>query len=214
MPNTFTDNPQAGHTLATDQPNIEANFLYLANTLGTSNSNNGDHQISIGGTDAVTFEGRHRQVCFNNRHGSAPTVAGIGDGTNALLYADNGNVFFGSVTGAGAFQLTTYNSGANFGGHATIGGSINAGWTFLPGGLILQYGTVQSPGGGGTVQFPIAFPNAPLSITFSIVTDTGGLHGYWINKDLPNRFTQTQFIYTGDTASASITNMFWMCIGY
>src|SRR6185437_13586618 len=151
MANTYTDTPIASHTLAADQPVIEGNFLYLANTLGTSNGKNGDHQIALTGVDTTQFEGRHRQVCLNNRHGAAPTVAGIGDGTNALIYADDGNIFFGSVTGTGAFQLTTYNGGANFGGYATIATAgfktvRGAGWTFLPGGLIYQYGYIQSPG--------------------------------------------------------------------
>lgn len=189
MSNTYTDTPIASHTLAADQPIIEGNFLYLANTLGTSNAKNGDHQISLTGNDATAFEGRHRQVCFNNRHAGPPTVAGIGDGTNALLYGDNGNVFFGSATGAGAFQLTTYNAGANFGANANYqaagGGfaSCTGGWTFLPGGLIMQYGaaTTLNPGGAIKVKYAITFPNTFISIVVTPRTSTaigGGNHDW------------------------------------
>ena len=74
MPNTFQDIPKGGDVLSQSQLDIEHNFLYLADTLGTS-LKAGDHQVSIGGTDAVQFEGRHLQVCFKNRNGAAPTVA-------------------------------------------------------------------------------------------------------------------------------------------
>lgn len=189
MPNTYTDTPIASHTLAIDQPAMEANYLYLANTLGTSGGKNGDHQISVGGVDNTSFEGRHRQVCLNNRHGAAPTVAGISDGTNALVYADNGNLFFGSATGAGAFQLTTYNAGTNFGGNAYYQvaaagiAKTGGGWSFLPGGLIMNYGyaTKLTPGGTVKVYYATPFPTAAISIVVTPQTSTsigGGTHDW------------------------------------
>lgn len=189
MANTYTDTPIASHTLAADQPVIEGNFLYLANTLGTSNAKNGDHQISLTGVDSTAFEGRHRQVCLNNRHAGVPTVAGIGDGTNAMIYADNGNLVFGSATGAGAFQLTTYNAGANFGANVNYQASasgiakVTGGWTFLPGGLLMQYGaaTTLSPGGTVKVIYAIPFPVSFISIVVTPRTSSsigGGNHDW------------------------------------
>lgn len=208
MTYTLTDAPIANHTLATDQPLIENNNLYFTNSLTK------DHQIVLGHTNATTFEGRHIQVCFNNRHGSAPTVAGIGDGTNAILYADNGNIFFGSV-GAGAFQLTTFNATtANFGGTAAIGGSTNAGWTFLPGGLIFQYGTatVSANGTATALTFPINFPTACLNITVGCITAEGNSPG-----------SNNQFVKSGsvsaagfsvvNSSSSSARSIYWQAIG-
>src|ERR1700687_649090 len=140
MANQYLDIPQAGDILSTSQGQLEHNFLYLANTLGTS-SKSGDHQIAIGNADNATFEGRHLQVCLKNRNALPPTASGIGDGTDSLIYSNNGNLFLGSVAGAGAFQLTTYNSntplfGTNTNYDNTASGTFNGGWTFLPGGLI------------------------------------------------------------------------------
>ena len=207
MANTYTDTPIASHTLAADQPVIEGNFLYLANTLGTSNAKNGDHQIALTGVDTTQFEGRHRQVCLNNRHGAAPTVAGIGDGTNVLLYGDNGNLFFGSATGAGAFQLTTYNAGANFGANPN-------GWTFLPGGLIMQYGTiaVNPSGTPTTIPFPITFPTSVLSITMSFINNGGdspSANSVYVKAGtvLTNQFNVT------NSSSGTLISIYWMAIG-
>lgn len=167
MPNQYTDVPQAAHTLAADQPPMEANFLYLANTLGTSNGKNGDHQISVGASDNAVFEGRHRQCCFNNRHGSVPlpSVAGIGDGVDSLIYSDNGNLFFNSSIGAGALQLTNFSSSGNFGG-------TNTGWTYLPGGLQMLYGVV-APTNSTTVTInfaALALPNFTTTMFQAQVT--------------------------------------------
>jgi hypothetical protein len=203
-PNTYTDTPIASNTLANDQPVIRSDITYLANTLGTSNAKNGDHQISFGGKDTDSFEGRHRQVCFNNRHVGAPTVAGIADGVNALLYADNGNIFFGSATGAGAFQLTNYNSTAGFGSVTT------SGWTFLPGGLFLQYGQVSSPGSSGIVTFPLNFPssNPPIMIQVSLERSSAGQTATIDSATAP---TSSQFKYL--TSSGGSVFLFWMAIG-
>ena len=210
MPNTYTDNPQASHTLAADQPNIRANFDYIANTLGTS-LKSGDHQVSIGGVDTNSFEGRHLQVCLNNRHGAAPTVAGIGDGTNSLIYSDNGNLFFGSATGAGAFQITTYNSGGTFGNATT-------GWTFFPGGLIANYGKVTGqtgawPAGNQTINFNapnINFPTACFSVMVTFIGPASSSAG-----DVCIISTSTSsfvWAFTG-SASASFDGFYWIAIG-
>lgn len=207
MPNTYTDTPIASHTLAADQPAIEANFLYLANTLGTS-LKSGDHQIAVGDLDNASFEGRHLQVCLNNRHGAAPTVAGIGDGTNSMIYSDNGNLFFGSATGAGAFQLTTYNSGGNFGGNPN-------GWTMLPGGLIMQYGTsaINASGTPTTISFPITFPSAVLSITLGFVSSQGNspsANSVFIKS---GSVATNQFVVTNSSSGGSLGNIYYMAIG-
>lgn len=200
MANTFQDIPQANDILSDSQGDILGNFNYLVNTLGTSNGKNGDHAISIGGADNVTFEGRHRQVCFNNRNGAAPTVAGIADGTTAMFYGDNGNVFFSTAGTAGAFQLTRYNTVTHFGGNNIYqagGGAIaqaRGGWTFLPGGLYMMYGSATNvvPGGTSRVDFAFAFPATTISVVVTPFTSTaigGGNHDWAISAIALGNFT-------------------------
>jgi len=208
MPNSYSDTPIASHTLAADQPVMEANFNYLANTLGTSNAKNGDHQISIGGADNNAFEGRHRQVCFNNRNGSEPVATSIADGVDSLLYSKNGNVYFSSSLGASPFQLTTYNAQANFGASPN-------GWTFLPGGLILQYGTsaVNTVGTPTTITFPMTFPTAVLSITMGFVNNAGGNSPAANSAFVKSGSVATNQFVVMNSSSGNLTNIYWMAIG-
>jgi hypothetical protein len=207
MPNTFTDVPIASHTLAQDQDPMRQNFNYLVDTLGTSNAKNGDHQISLAGVDSTQFEGRHRQVCFNNRHGAAPTAAGIGDGTNALLYADDGNIFLDSTTLAGPYKITNVNAAMPL---ATFGAT-NNGWTFLPGGLFVQYGRVNGPNvpSTGTVTFAQAFPTALFSVFFNFARNASSTDSFWI--DDTKTFDKTTFSWKSSTGSAS--KLYWVAIG-
>jgi hypothetical protein len=208
MSNTYTDTPIASHTLAMDQPTIEANFLYLANTLGTSNSKNGDHQISLTGVDTTSFEGRHRQVCLNNRHGLAPTVAGIGDGTDALIYSDNGNIFFGTSVGAGNFKMTTFNANT-LGGLASF--ATGPGWTFLPGGLIMQYGiaTITGSSSPQTISFPITFPGAVFSVTTTGISSNSSTN----TVNISSGSIATNQFQIFNSATTSVLSMYWMAIG-
>jgi hypothetical protein len=214
MPNTFTDVPIDSHTLAQDQDPMRQNFGYIPGALGK------DHQIVFGDSDTGTpFEGRHMQVSLNNRHGAVPTVAGIGDETNSLIYSDNGNLIFGSALGAGAFQLTTYNAAANFGGNATItiGGFTinNAGWTFLPGGLILMYANslVLSNPSVTTIPFPFTFPNNVFAITFGLSYSGGnnpGANNVYIKSGSIN---QSNFQVVSSASGGSFTPVYYMAIG-
>ncbi len=154
MPNTYTDVPIGSHTLAQDQPLMEENFLYLANTLGTSLNASKDHQIGLNGVDTTSFEGRHRQVSFNNQVIGSVTPA-FSDGATAVLFTNNqGDI---SVTfpsfGAAATRLTLNSkkpvASAN-------------GFSWLPAGLLIQWGSFD-PTSSTSVSFPTSFPNNAFS---------------------------------------------------
>jgi hypothetical protein len=85
------------------------------------------------------------------------------------------------------------------------------GWTFLPGGLLLQYGSVSSPEeSGGYVTFPIPFTIAWYSITFSFSrTNSSSAQSIQINDaTAPNR---SYFYYT--SSNDNNNNLYWMAIG-
>lgn len=215
MPNTLTDAPQASHILANDQPLMEANNLFYVNTLGK------DHQIALGDNDGASFEGRHKQVCYNNRHGNAPILSMIGDGTNALTYADNGNLFLDSATLAGPYQLTTVNASLSaslfgaFGNTSTttpVNGAVqcnNAGWSFLPGGLIFQYGTNPTPGNGTfSINFPVTFPTKCSQLFITGLRNSSNVDQiYQVSK------SQGSFSYRTTTSNVGFTSFDWFAIG-
>lgn len=211
MVKTYKDIPQPGDILATSQNDLENNMAYLANTLGQS-LKAGDHQIGMNNVppssvhnDGVVFEGRHVQVSLNDRTGSPPTVAGIADGTNSLIYSAGGELQFSSINNNGPYQLTTTNTTspsadyAFFGQNLTIsGGPTIGGWTFLPGNLVLMYGlTITNVAGAGSVTYPITLNNNAYSMTTQygvkiLVTTTVG------------------FGFTGGPSNGTV---FWMAIG-
>lgn len=97
-----------------------------------------------------------------------------------------------------------YPSNASPAGATTTGG-----WTFLPGGLLLQYGTVTAPGNPSTtVSFPIAFTSTPFAMTISIKRNSGSNDNLFINSK-----SSTTFTYFASTSNAGFQSFDWMAIG-
>jgi hypothetical protein len=84
------------------------------------------------------------------------------------------------------------------------------GWTFLPGGLILQYGTYSNLpnliGTSGTIFFPFPFPNSVASITLGPVIPVSASVGIRFST-----ITTSSFGYfVSQTGGGQIS---WMAIG-
>lgn len=79
------------------------------------------------------------------------------------------------------------------------------GYAQLPSGLFIQWG-VYSGATNGTVTFPIAFPNACLSVTIT-ARNTGAV---CLNNITPS----TTSFYWRDTAVAENTGIRWTAVGY
>lgn len=193
MPNQFKDIPQPGDILATSQSDLEHNFLYIQGALGK------DHQVVIGDTDTGTpFEGRHLQVSLK---GQAASIAFPSDSVDSQIWSHSGNLFFQNGTAGQSFQFTTANSTANFGSivnyQAAGGGfgSCTGGWTFLPGGLIMNYGSVTTvnPGGSINVKLACTFPGSNIaSIVVTPNTTSsigGGNHDWTVLSPTASQFT-------------------------
>lgn len=134
MTNVFTPNtPQAGNFPANDQPLMNDNFQYL-NGFGSR-----DHQFTK--DTANTNDGTHKQVTLTDE--AAPGFAGA----SSALFSNTANgqsqLFFQNNTPA-TVQLTTIKTGV-----PTLAAN---GVSFLPGGLLIQWGT-----GANNITFPIAF---------------------------------------------------------
>jgi hypothetical protein len=208
MPNTYTDTPIASHTLAADQPTMEANFLYLANTLGTTINASKDHQISQGGIDTNAFEGRHRQVSFNQQT-AASVIPAFSDGASAVLFsssAANGNL---SVTfpsyGAVGTQLTVSAYPPVNG--LTLGSS---GRTWLAGGMQMIWGSFN-PNSSTIIAFPFSgFPNAVMNIQ---LTGSASNNSTFRNNLSTGTVSKTGFTWQG-TVDSHYTPIYYLAIGY
>lgn len=141
-------------------------------------------------------------------------------GTNIISLGSGGGVASVSV---GAFdRLVLVNVGPNWyaiGGEAAQGQSSafsaskgNPGYQKLPSGLIIQWGScVPSP--SLTVTFPIAFPNACVSVT---CTPGGtGLGNAATHGNTGNSLTGfVANVFVASTGAGTTCTVFWIAIGY
>ncbi len=141
MPNEFTDNPNPGSQIqSVSRGLIRANFQYLQGSLGK------DHQMVFGDTDTgTTFEGRHLTVSLWNQNN--PDLPIPADGIDSYIWSSGGNVYWKNAITATGVQLTN----SNVGSPSAIA---NGGYTFLPGGIMMCWGTQAISGTSSTVTFP------------------------------------------------------------
>ncbi len=199
--------PLATDFLSQSQIDIKANFDQ-ANT-----------SFSVNHTpfNIASNNGKHKFVQMPQ--GAIPSGRTIGDGA---LYvkssSSNPDLFYTPDVAGKEYQLTrtndssygsfstdaAYTSGATPPGATTVGG-----WTFLPGGLLLQYGTVTAPGNPSTtVNFPIAFSTACYVVTISIKRTSGANDNLFINAK-----NTTTFTYFASTSGSGFQSFDFIAIG-
>lgn len=191
----YTDNiPQSGQTLGQTQANINTNFSIIrtvqkVNHEDFDNANEGKHKFlqmpeqGAGPTTAVNEAG------FYSKPGTNPVET---------------NLFFRAENSGFEYQLTKAVSAST----ASFGTS--TGWTFLPGGLLLQWGVANIPSGtGGTVVFPVAYTNPAYSVqlTMDRSSTSSANYGLFLNG------TPTNTGFATNSGLAGSHDVFWMAIG-
>ncbi len=191
---TYTILPNSGQSLGVTRAPINTNFsliqsVFDVNHVGFNNVGAGKHKFVVmpnQGSAPTTLAG---EVALYTKQGSA------GVGTSALYMIRDGN--------AGTeVQLST----------SAVGNAIagNTGYTWLPGGLFLQWGQVAAPGSSGTVIFLTPFDVTPYNIQLTLGrSNSSSTQAVYINTALT--LNNTQFNYT-ITTNDSIT-LYWMAIG-
>lgn len=188
--------PQPTDNLSDSQGDILTNFqsldtIFAKNHFAFSNStsNNGKHNF-------VQFP--KRTVIPPGLISGDGTVYSKTSGETELFYTpDNtGNEYQMSITDTAKFSLfatnTPYVSPVDFGG-----------WTFLPGGIILNYGTSRTVSGTQTITFAKSTATL-LSVTVSYKSSSTK---YGISTESGTGFTLVT------DASSSGTRFYWMAIG-
>lgn len=213
---TFKDKPASSDILSTSQGDIQGNFEFINTTLGK------DHQIAFNDLSSKTFEGRHIQVSLNNRHGSAPTVGSVSDGTDLVIYSDNGNLFSSSSINNGPFQLTNIQNnttlyGKNVNNYNAVGTDFTGGYVFI-GPLIFQYGNLNhgsiSPS-SGILKFPISFTNASsINVILTPISKSGGTSHSNTVSLIDGTITTTQFQWNWDTSTSAYVGFTWVAMGF
>lgn len=213
MPTYNPGIPTGTVPLNLDYQNIQNNFTVL-NTLY-----NTDH-VPLTNTD-VTISGYHQTIHSvpfsttssnppNNQPVVAPTaVTGVGEIFTAIIN-DGVNtataLYFQTDTGL-LTQLTR-----NF---LPVGNT--NGYTFLPGGLILQWGSKTVAPGANTVTFAtnnIAFPaNCWNVIAVPFYTGSGTSSASQAVYIAQDTLSKTKFDYSLVANSSGIKGFFWIAIG-
>jgi len=94
------------------------------------------------------------------------------------------------------------------------------GYTKLPNGLILQWGTIAAASHDqeydfGTITFPITFPTAVLNVSATMITSASVASGFDTIPGVKAVTTASAQFYAGCTSSGTETyGLYWSAIGY
>lgn len=160
---SYIPKPDAsGDTLSASRDPIRTNFTILKDRFDENHVN----------LDGGAGGGKHSFLQMPNQ-GSAPPTAASESGFYAAAVGGVSQLHFRGETTGSPYQLTVGTSGVDpaiteFGTNTAYVADHTGGWTFLPGGLIMQYGARSTPGESGVITFPRAFPTAYFVITLTM----------------------------------------------
>lgn len=203
---TFTSNvPVSGDSLGSTRDRIRSNFQQIAiveavNHVAFNQTGQGKH----------TFLQMPEQV-------SAPVtlVDEAAFYSKVAVNPAEANLFFRAENNGFEYQLTKSVSAStglfgvqtnNYNGSGT---DKNGGWTFLPGGMLMQYGQVTSFGANSSkvIPFPVAFTSGCFSITL------GRISGVDVSSQVVVNAAAGMSNFTLTNYSGVTTQVYWMAIG-
>lgn len=197
-----TNMPQATQSLAVTQPLILSNFGAINTAFAVDHINFND-----------PGQGKHNKITFPVQ--VLPIVINVGD---LALYS-----LLNTTTAK--HELNVYK--ANNAGYVNVPFTASvlsnslpvqngAGWSYLPSGLIIQWGNAIAASSSGTTiyNFPLAFPTAALNLQISLqetVTSTASDYYYFskIVSAATFEIENTQVV-----ASAIVPTFYFFAIGY
>lgn len=193
----FPNVPNGPDDPADDQPQMQVNTgsisgIFSEDHIGFNDPNGGLHNKSR----------YYRQLAIPAGLGAlmgtvyTKTVGGVTE----LFYTPDGS--------GNEYQMTATNS-TNFAGKF---GAFEPGWSFLPGGVLIQYGidTVSTSSGGTIVTFPRPFKAAttPFSIVLQMERNSSNVDVVYL---VPGSASNTQF--TMRQTSSATRDINWIAIG-
>lgn len=201
---TYDPRPNAsGDTLVDSRDPIRINFevirdAFVINHQGFNATNEGKHKfVQMPNQDTIPASAANEVTVFAQDSGSVSQLHIRGEGTGST------------------YQLTTTTSGvdpdfATFGTNTGYIANHTGGWTFLPGGLIMQYGARSTPGKVGVITFPRTFPTAYFSITMTMSRNASS-STQSVSVDNAVATVVASFAYRG--SSSNTDPIYWTAIG-
>lgn len=192
--------PPDGSSLGQTKVPIRNNLDGTFQTLNVDHvNNNGQPGSNPAGYHTIIHE--VTQTSVNTVSGVNQVFSGV-PGTLSVnssitpAIPSNGDTQLYSLSGTGVLsQLTGASASAN--GYAWMGG------------MLVQWGVVNSPSGSGSVSFPVTFPtNAPFSIQITIAAvSASGINAVLNSGSVPST---TSFSYL---ATGGVAKFYWVAIG-
>ena len=197
---TYQPRPNAsGDTLSASRDQIRTNFINIEDVFAINHVDFDE-----------TGEGKHTFLQMPDQD-PAPTTA-ANEGGFYVKDATGSNLFFRSESDGEEYQISTVSDGdiATFGTNTAYSANHTGGWSFLPGGLILQYGIRSSLSqGNNVVTFSRTFPTAVFNVVITPVRNSSNVDIIYIRSAAT--ITTSQFEMR-NTASG-ITIGHWYAIG-
>jgi hypothetical protein len=197
-PKKFTDLPVANTRLSTDR------LVILSNAASTAVLKT----ISVANLGTVGYTG---SIGYNGSVGATGST-----GYNGSVGATGSTGYTGSVGTANASAQYTWSNTQTFSNTITfsanagisLGSSSKAanGYTYLPNGVLMQWGTVVANNSTGNATFSVAFPTACQHVSMNVI----GSANVAYHVAAPNTTVAT--IRTGSTTTA--ISVEYLAIGY
>lgn len=191
--------PQPNDFPSDSQAELLANFQYLIPSSASTTGLSRDHFMTLGSTN--TGDGAHRWVTFRANQATPGFAAGVG-----VLYTNlaNGQSQLFYNNGGGNVQLTSAIASVP----SFVAGPPILGASFLPGGMLIQWGTdSKSTGQSTTLAVAFSSTNYIVMLTPNIPTAIG-------NGVLNVGVKQVGSFQIGNTSGGlQIYNYNWIAIG-
>lgn len=160
------DGSSLGNTKTQIRSNLDGTFLTVAvNHFDNNSAHAGQHQfVEMPNSAVAPTVPSGATSCALYNGGSS-----FGPGTNDLFYLPPG-----SASLASGVQLTRNELPIN---------AVN-GYSWLPGGVLIQWGEVTATNGNPNVTFPIAFPSALYNIQVTrqrAPASPGSTYSFWVS---------------------------------
>jgi len=192
-----------------DYINLQHNFQQLDTTYKVNH---------IALTDNTTNNGAHTFVELRNQAGLPAGLKTLEGTIYTKIVSAVSELFYTPDTSTNEYQLTRTIS-ANFAAFSTFTNyapplpTQNGGWTFLPGGMLFQYGTITIAANSTvkTLVFPVAFSNTNIVITVTREKTDTSTTAQEI-RIVTGSITTSQFQVI-QSSSSSTNIMHWHAIG-
>jgi hypothetical protein len=213
---TYSSLPNSGQSLGQTRAAIKNNFDLIKTTL---DQNHVDLDLANKGKHYVI------QMPVTASIPVAPLPPGGLVAGESNLYSKTSSaasqIFFSPDASGNEYQLTraitasfpSFSTNAAY-GVAPPNTVLRGGWTFLPGGMLFQYGVFRGTGtsntpSSGTIPFPVQFTTACFSIQLQVRRNDAAGARAAISRTSPP--TTSDFTY--DLESGTCDGVYWTAIG-